>query len=307
MRICTVVCISLSLLFMGCALNKSHEHVRVHEEELDLGLSKPFDITFIADTHISLCDDRDEALKDKATLRYSAFVSPDGLHADEMFTEEMDLVKEQAPDLLILGGDIVDSAMYASIDLVTDSLKDAGVEYIYGMGNHDFEYGDEYYSKKAYSEYLPRLEQVSSTSEGFQMKEYDEFTVLVVDDDNNQVTEGALDALKRATKLNKPVILCTHVPLEPDPEYSAELIESSIRMWGAYDDGRSRVLLGDHACIPNDITREFIELVKSPESPVSIVLSGHIHFYDKSNLTDSLVQIVTGAGFEGDLIKLHIK
>lgn len=307
MRICTVVCISLSLLCMACNSQAGHKHVKVSEEELDLGLSKPVDIMFVADTHISLCDERDEAVKDKADLRYGAFVSPDGLHADEIYAEEMNLVKEKAPDLLILGGDIVDSAMYASIDFVTEKIRDTGVDYIYGMGNHDFEYGDEYYSDKAYSDYLPRLETVSATKDGYQLKEYDELVVLVVDDDNNQVTEGALNALKDLSRQDKPVILCTHVPIEPDPEYSNDLIESSIRMWGAYDDGRSRVLLGDHACIPNDVTREFIELVKSPDGPVKLVMSGHIHFYNKSNLTDNLVQITTGAGFEGDIISLHIK
>lgn len=310
MRICTLVCISLSLLCMGCGDAKAaagHSHVKVHEESLSLGLNEPMDIVFIADTHISLCDDRDKDVEEKAALRYLTFLSPDGLHADEMFAEEMDYVKSVSPDLLILGGDIVDSAMYASIDYVKDMTESAGAEYAYGMGNHDFEYGAEYYTDRAYEEYLPRLYAVSDTDAGYQVKEYDELTILIVDDDNNQVTEGALDKLKELCAGDKPVIVCTHVPIEPDTEYADTLMTESIAAWGAYDDGRSRVLLGYHSCIPNDITAQFIELIKSDDSPVKLVISGHIHFYNKSNLTQALTQIVTGAGFEGDVIHLHIE
>ncbi len=281
--------------------------MHISEEEVDIGLSKPMDIMFIADTHISLCDERDSDLKDKAGSRYAMFQSPEGVSADKVFAAEMEYVKKQSPDLLILGGDIIDSAMYASIDYVKEELGKTGVPYVYGMGNHDFEYGDEYYTDKAYSDYLPRLSGVSQTSDGYQVVKYQDFSVLVVDDDNNQVTAGALDELKELVSGGKPVILCMHVPIEPDEGYSDDLMKKSISAWGAYDDGRSRVLLGDHGCIPNDVTREFIDIVKSGDSNVKIVLAGHVHFADESKLTDRLTQIVTGAGFEGYMINLHIK
>ena len=307
MRICTGVCISLSLLCMGCgSAEPEYAHVRVHEEELHLGIDEPLDLAFIADTHISRVDERDKELTDKAMLRYGAFLSPDGLHADEMFAEEMNYIKEISPDLLILGGDIVDSAMYASLEYVKEKVDATGVDYIYGMGNHDFEYGDEYYTDRAYEEYLPRLEVISDTKNGYQVREYDGFTVMVTDDDNNQVTEGALDKLKELCGEGKPVILCTHVPIEPDAEYAGELMDKSIEAWGAYDDGRSRVLIGYNSCIPNEVTSQFIYIVKAKDSPVELVISGHIHFYNKSNLTGELTQITTGAGFEGDVIHLHI-
>ena len=309
MRICTLVCISLSLLGMGWSVpsfGKNSGELQIFEQEVDIGLSEPMDIMFIADTHISLCDERDGELKDKAKSRYMLFVSPDGIGADKMFASEMELVRQQNPDLLILGGDIIDSAMYASIDYVKEELDKSGVKYVYGMGNHDFEYGNEYYTDKAYSEYLPRLSEISHTSDGFQVVKYPEFNILVADDDNNQVTQGALDELKELVSEGKPIILCMHVPIEPDAEYSDSLIKKSIDAWGA-NDGRSRVILGDHGCIPNEITKEFIDIVKSKDSNVKTVLAGHVHFTDESNLTDNLTQVVTGAGFEGYMINLHIE
>ncbi len=305
MRICSVVCISLSLLCVGCA-PKGHPHIVVHDEEIDLGLDTDMDIVFVADTHISLCDDRDKALSDKALARYEIFKSPDGIHADDIFAEEMDYVKDTSPDLLVLGGDIVDSAMYASIDFVKDKLDDANTEYIYGMGNHDFEYGNEYYSDTAYEEYLPRLQEVSETNNGFQIREYDDCVIMVADDDNNRVTPQATEALSKLCEGDKPVILFTHVPIEPK-EQESSLWKRSIEVWGAYDDGRSKVLMGLHSCIPDEATSQFIDLVMNEDNPIAAVLSGHIHFYDSSELRSGLTQTVTGAGFEGELIHLHIR
>ena len=309
MRICTLVCISLSLLCVGCSfpfIDKTEE-LKIFEDEIDIGLSEPMDIMFIADTHISLCDDRDSGLKDKAKARYSMFLSPKGIGADKVFATEMEYVKNESPDLLVLGGDIIDSAMYASVDYVKEELDKTAIPYVYGMGNHDFEYGDEYYTDRAYTEYLPRLSDISDTSDGYQAVDYREFTVLVVDDANNQVSAGALNKLRELTEAGRPVILCMHVPIEPDEGYADGLIQKSIDAWGSTDDGRSRVILGDHGCIPNDVTREFIDIVRSDDSTIRAVLAGHVHFQDESEIRDGLPQLVTGAGFEGYMINLHIE
>ena len=299
------MCISLSLLCMGCG-SAGTPHIIVHEEELDLGLSKEADIIFLADTHISLCDDRDPALITKALERYEAFVTSDGIHSDDIFKEEMAYVKGQSPDLLILGGDVIDSAMYASVDFLKDQIGSLKSDYVYGLGNHDFEYGDEYFSDRAYEEYLPRLDGLCGDGSGYQLREYDEYVIFVVNDENNQIAPDALEQMKILCDGNKPVILCTHVPIEP-LEQGSELWARSKEIWGSYDDGRSRVLLGANSCIPNDVTSQFLDLVMQDGSPVVLVMSGHIHFYDKSELKPGLAQIVTGAGFEGELIHLHIK
>ena len=79
----------------------------------------------------------------------------DDIEAWDRFDALTDTISNE--DILILGGDIIDSAMYASIDHVEDRLKKLKIPYLYSMGNHDFEYGSEYFSATAYEEYLPRL------------------------------------------------------------------------------------------------------------------------------------------------------
>ena len=96
-----------------------------------------------------------------------------------------------------------------------------------------------------------------------------------------------------------------HVPIEPLVENS--LVEDSIQVWGPSDSGNSRVLIGEHACAPKETTQEFLDLVLAEDSPVFLVLAGHIHFYHKYDLNGSLTQIVTGAGYQKDLVRLTLK
>lgn len=278
----------------------------VHEEEVVIsGLDKEFKIMFLADTHISLCDDRDPDLIEKALARYEIFRNENGSGADVSFREMISYIAEEQPDLLILGGDIVDSAMWASIDLVQEQLDELQLPWIYGMGNHDFEYGSEYYTEKAYTEYLPRLSSISGTQNGYQLIEYERFIVLVVDDESNRVSPEAADITENLAKGEKPVILVTHVPIEPLAD--DVLWETSKEFWGASEDGRSRVLLGPNSCYPDESTRRFLDSVLMEDSSVALVLAGHIHFYHRDELNGNLVQVVTGAGFENELVKVTLK
>ena len=52
--------------------------------------------------------------------------------------------------MLVIGGDLLDSAMYAGIDFASGQLSTIKVPYLYGMGNHDFEYDNEYFSDRAF-------------------------------------------------------------------------------------------------------------------------------------------------------------
>ncbi len=307
------MCAALTVLSFGCAPKTAEEiaekeNIVVREEIVEIpGLTEEFEFIFMADNHISLCDERDASVQEKAQARYESFRSKDGAGADESFRMLLDYVKAEKPRLLILGGDVVDSAMWESIEFVKKELTAAEIPWIYEMGNHDFEYGEEYFTETAYSEYLPRLADVSETAQGYQIKEYEEFVVFAVDDSCNQIAEAALNAFKGVIEKGKPIILITHVPIEPVGDIKVEentLWEESNVVWGAAENGNSRVLLGENSCIPNETTAEFLSLVTDEESPVELVLAGHIHFYHRDYLSQDLVQVVTGAGFEKELVKV---
>lgn len=65
--------------------------------------------------------------------------------------------------------------------------------------------------------------------------------------------------------------------------------------------------MGVNGCYPNEVTGEFIDLVLAKESPVVLVLAGHIHFYHRDMLNERVPQIVTGAAFEGEGLYITLK
>ncbi len=313
------------------------EHIAVYEEVIDIegigedGISYDeskdvpgYEIAFITDSHIALCDQRDAGIMDIANARYSMIrddnpdITPEVVSlncmddpgsevaspGDQSFIALMDLADIIQPDLLLLGGDTIDQAAYASIDFVASRLDNTDYPYVYTIGNHDFEYGSEYYTKKAYSEYLPRLSRLSKSVSGCQLYDMGDIYILSVDDDNNKVSKSATDTLKDIYDDKKPVIVVSHLPFEP--ENGEELIQDTIKLWGDNGSGGSKVILGDDGCVPDENTREFMELMTDEKSPVVLVLAGHIHAYHRDMLNDRIVQITGEGGFLRSMVYLKI-
>lgn len=285
--------------------NDTNSFINIREEEITVsGLTEDHSFYFIADSHISLCDERDKDVMEKAALRAMGFKYEE-MESWDTFSAIMDKSLEKNSEIVILGGDIIDSAMYASIDFVKGQLKKLDDNYIYFMGNHDFEYGTEYFSETAYSEYLPRLSDIHG-NKPYQIKDMGEYIIFAVDDSNSQIDAESLEAFKQTATENKPIILSLHVPIEPLTGDNS-LTEACIEKWGASQSGGSKVTMGVNGCYPNEITQEFISAALSEDSPVVLVLAGHIHFYHKDMLNDKIPQIVTGAAFEGEGLYITLK
>lgn len=268
------------------------------------GLTKEYRLFFLADSHIALTDSRDdEAVIEKESQRRES-TRYNGFYSEQYFDALVKEAGKRESDLLILGGDIVDSAMYASIEHVKKTLDAQKVPYVYYSGNHDFEYGSEYYSEKAYTEYLPRLEELNR-KHSYQVKEYEDLIVFTADDDSNKITPEALAAFKEVCAKGKPVVLGLHVPMEP-VNGDTSLWEMTNQVWKESEDGHSRVLLGVNSVYPNETTTEFMNLVLDENSPVVLVLAGHIHFCHKDMLNDKTLQIVTGPAYEGHALEITL-
>ncbi|MCR5357397.1 MAG: metallophosphoesterase [Lachnospiraceae bacterium] len=306
----------LTLTIQGCTYSKAPAAeavqkdstapgLHIEEATADIkGMKGRFNIFFLADSHISKCDDRDKDLITKAARR-SILFKKDGINSWDRFDMLIEESKNCDTDIVVMGGDIVDSAMYASIDHVRDRLSTLNVPYMYYMGNHDFEYGAEYFTPLSYSEYLPRLDDMHGKS-SYQVREYDDFIIFAADDNNSQVNREILDAFKKEITKGKPVILALHVPIEPVTGDRA-LIEKCNEVYGENSAKEHQLIMGPDGCVPNSITQEFIDLVLSDDSPVIMVLAGHLHFYHKDMLNEKTVQIITGPAYAGEALKITVK
>lgn len=301
--------IILLLFVLLCCITacgkKTDIPLNVRREVIDVPeIEREHHIFFLADSHISMCDDRDAELMDKSTQRAVAF-AVDGIQAQDRFDAIMEKANESEREMIILGGDIIDSAMYASVEHVKGQLDNLKSPYLLTMGNHDFEYGGEYFSPAAYEQYLPRL---SGMRDGtpYQVREYDDIIYFTADDNNNQISQEILDAYKSEATKGKPIVLNVHVPIEPVTG-DMSLVDKCKEVWKPSVDDKSRVTMGINGCNPNPVTAEFISLVTAQDSPVVLVLAGHIHFYHKDMLNDKIVQIVTGAAFEGEAVEIILR
>lgn len=305
-RAILMLCAVLCLVF---AVKRADRPGSIHiwDEELSIdGIRHNYELFLVADTHISLCDERDPDLLEKAQARRQAFENESGKAAVRTFRNLITESIRSEADLTIFAGDITDSAMYASIDFVQEQAGRLKKPYLYVTGNHDFEYGDEYFSKKAYREYFPRLEPLTKTEEQYVIQEYEDLAIVGINDKNNQFDKKAVQALLPYMQGTKPVILVLHVPLQPQYEDSA-LEQQANDIWGLSGKGRCRVLVGETACRPNQHTQELLDAVFAKQSPVAAVLAGHIHFYNRSMLNGSLAQVAAGAGYYGQAVRIHLK
>ncbi len=299
---CAVCC-----LFVAAKKADQAGSVRIQEETVTIsGIRRDYRMLLIADTHISLCDARDPVLLKKAQARREAFERESGKNAVRTFHNLVTESVEGKDDLTIFAGDITDSAMYASVDFVQKEIGRLEHPYLYVTGNHDFEYGEEYFSKKAYREYFPRLFPLTKTTEQYTLMEYDDLIVAGINDKNNQFDKKAVQALLPYLKGTKPVVLVMHVPLQPQYEHSA-LEQQADAVWGLSNAGRCRVLLGETACKPNKTTQKLLDAVFAADSPVAAVFAGHIHFYNRSMVNEQSTQLVTGAGYYGDAVRIFVQ
>lgn len=295
-----IAVLSVMILICGCG----KPQINVHEEVVEVdGITSDHYLYFMADSHISICDKKDEQLMEKAAAREASFAY-NGFEAQDYFSSLILDANSREDEMVILGGDIIDSAMYASIDYVENQLKTLNSPYVYNMGNHDFEYGSEYFSEVAYNEYLPRLDGMRDGT-SYQIRDMGEYIIFAADDSNSQIDADILNAYKEVVNMNKPVVLVVHVPIEP-VNGDMSLVDKCKEVWGASDAGKSRVTMGVNGVYPDEITQEFLNLVLSENSPVQLVLAGHIHFYHDDMLNDNIRQIVTGAALEGESVYIRL-
>ena len=291
----------------GCrdTVRDTDNRLHINEETIDIeNMDGEFRLFFIADSHISKCDARDVALIPKAAERAYMYRT-DEIDSWDRFDMLMSEAKAWNSDIVVLGGDIIDSAMYASIDHVRNSLAELDRPYMYYMGNHDFEYGDEYYTQKAYEEYLPRLEDLHG-NKSWQAVEYDDFIIFAADDGNNQIDKEALEAFKKEVSKGKPVIVSIHVPMEPETG-PGPFLNKVTEIYGKEIADSIQLFMGKDGCPPNQVTQEFMDLVMADNSPVILVLAGHVHFYHKEMLNGKTLQIISGPAYSGEALKITLR
>lgn len=102
--------------------------------------------------------------------------------------------------------------------------------------------------------------------------DFEDFYLVVWNNSTSNITESGLERIKQLAAEGKPLILATHVPIEPLNDNS--LAEASKEAF----DGRSLLWGYNSEYWPDENTRQLLDLIYADDSPFVEILCGHLHF-----------------------------
>ena len=297
----------LILVNTGCGIEfgqtggKSWEkHITEENIQLD-GLEGEYTLLFLTDTHVVVRDSKASGQEaENQDSRYPMFVNEEGISAEEQFPEWVRYANEKKVDAVLLGGDIIDSPSEANLQWLKEQLEALDMPYLYINGNHDWTYPWEYMTDMGRERYLPLLEPFMQGNTAFQRLDLGGLVILGIDDSTNQVDAQALDRYREALMDNRPVIVMAHVPF-----MTQSALSKAVEAWN------SPVVIGAGnfgGIYPNEESEKFISLTTAADSPVELVLAGHVHFYDRDVIEGekNVLQVVGAAGYQGNAVLIHI-
>lgn len=284
------------------------EQKRVPEEVVAIeGLTESYEFLFLTDSHVIVPGENDtEQIAENAAPRYELFQSYEGLPAAQQFQEWMEYAEAVRPDGVLLGGDIIDYPSETNVEYLGEQLEKltaAEIPYLYTLGNHDWTYPWEYMTEAGREAYLPMLAPYMQGEGAIRTFDYGEFLIAAIDNSGNQISEETLAEYTELLQENRPIIVLLHVPLA-----TTSVLERAEEVWG---EGVG-VVLGaqDQGGIePTETSKKFIELTTAADSPVELVLAGHVHFHERDYIEGEkkVLQIVGEAGYKGAALRLIIK
>lgn len=297
-----LVCAAASAIcFGGCSHKEaSWEKVITDETVFIEGLEGEYTFLFLTDSHVVIQDDKaSEQEQEYAAQRYDMFVNEEGVSSAEQFPVWIAYANEMDVDAVLLGGDIIDSPSEANVEWLQEQLAELEMPYLYVPGNHDWTYPWEYMSDYGKENYLSKLAPMMQGNTAVQSIELGELLLVGIDNSPGQVDPEAISGYEELLARDKPVILINHVP------YTGKtLLPKALEAWS------SPTVIGDGnsgGIWPNETSDHFLDLTMEKDSPVKLVLAGHMHFYDDSVIDEELQlrQIVGDATYEGCAVLIH--
>ncbi|MCC8028379.1 MAG: metallophosphoesterase [Lachnospiraceae bacterium] len=269
--------------------------------ELD-GISGEYSLLFLADNQANF--DSREDLGWFGTKESRAFRDADGVASEDNLPGWIDYANAGEPDAVIFGGDILDIYTENNAARMYELLSCLEMPYLYTYGNHD--------------SYVPWENCFEDDAEAFlrlfpdgncefSCLDMDDFYIVSVrdyaQDGTANVSAEALEAFRGVYNEGKPIILSIHVPVAADG-----LTDLAEEYWGGpsklYDAGDGitvfeSILLGEdcgYDMTPE--TQEFLELLLAEDSPVKLILAGHLHMAWSGQLENGTPQYVAAGAYE---------
>lgn len=274
--------------------------------ELNLGLSKTYTILTLNDLHIEAMDSTvQEAYKQTVIDRFSVlFVNPMGVHSMDMWNGISSILDSYNADGIVFIGDIIDYCSNSNSEVLKKGLDKLNTPYIYLRADHDL--GVWYTDGNMTSEQAKAISSEIAEWSDVYVVDYNEFYLVGWNNSTSQLSREGLnqakDIFQMAKQEDKPILLMTHVPIN-------SVVDDSLENYARTVDGQGRAKLWGEDCLyqPDETTQEFLDMVLAEDSPVKVVVAGHLHFKYVTLLNDKITEYVMDTGYRGNIGKIYLK
>ncbi|MBR4673379.1 MAG: metallophosphoesterase [Victivallales bacterium] len=267
------------------------------------GLKKDYAFLWMADYHLIAEDlsEMEEKNIDIAKKRIDKnFRNPNnGKTSLENWSLLPDCLNKTGADAILFGGDICDFGSLANIRALKEGMHKLTIPYMYVRADHDVA---PWWLAAKKTEAVKELEKSIDGYEPVLVLEFDDLMVVGFNVSTSNMSKEGLARFKEAYAKRKPIILVTHVPIDP-------LVEPRVGEIYKERDPKHRNLTWGDDCNykPNAQTREFLDLVCAEDSPVKTVLAGHLHFSWHGMLTKTISEHLFVPSFRGNIGVIRVK
>ncbi|MBD5529095.1 MAG: hypothetical protein HDR02_11945 [Lachnospiraceae bacterium] len=263
------------------------------------GLQEDYTLLFLTDIHAVIMDPEAQGQQaENQVERAAMFVNWEGISAEEQLAEWIDYANENQVDAVLLGGDIIDTPSKANLEWLEEQLSRLDMPWLYVLGNHDWTYPWEYMTDTGKETYLPLFEPFMQGNTAIQRLDLGEFSVVGIDNSSNQVRAEVLAEYEKILAEGEPMVVMAHVPF-----LTQSILPKAKNIWSS-----PVVIGGDGGIYPDENSRRFTGLTTAADSPVELVLTGHVHFYDQDVIAGEkdVFQLTGGAGYLGEACLIHL-
>ena len=284
--------------------------------EVPVGAERPFSALLLADTHLTLCDERDGERKNAlaAVRRQGEFRD-----AERFLRDALARARERRPDLLLHAGDLIDFTSEANFEAAATVFAEN--DFFVCAGNHEFsQYVGEAEEDAAYkAASAERVAAVWPNDISFASRVVNGVNFVATDNVYYRFTERQLSLMEMEVAKGLPIVMMCHVPLYTPGLYAAVMVRTSgvcsyqcgvpdelVDTWRKERDfpqgeeWRDR-RVQQRADVP---TKAFVEYAKA-QPLLKAVLCGHTHFFWQERLSPIAVQIVCPGTYHGEALELR--
>lgn len=325
------------------------------------GMQGSRQLLYVSDLHIITESDQIAPTELETVRARMAWSSYDGMTAEDAWPIWADYLNVIENDGILFGADMVDFGSRSNVECLKKGLDRLESPWLYVRADHDYvpAYLNGIYESESvgYQMKIDGYKGYEATQSDRADKdgveadrkhhvpprrmdgaygdvmfmEYDEFIVAGWNNSTAQMTPDGLEKMKELFAMGKPIVLLTHVPIQPIAEAEGQMAYSNPEQvdseqgdskQGKLQQGASeqkedyksltdaskeawgeRVLLWGNQgseCFyqPNETTQEFLQMIYDENTPVVEILCGHLHFSWDGRVTDKVHQHVFAAALD---------